>query len=208
MFDWLTVDNIEIITEQYKLLGPTIGILLTFLEAFMPFLPLFVIVMANAGAYGLFWGFVLSWIGTVLGSYASFLLVRRFGHHPRLKFITGRIQVQKLIKWVDMHGLAPLFALMCFPFTPVVIVNIVAGLSNIKKKYYLLTLFISKPVMIFSMSYLGSDLRSILNSPTKIIIVIVSIVLVWFIGKAFEKRLNKKVERDLRKIEAEKRNNL
>ena len=29
MLDWLTVDNIENLTEQYKHLGPIIGILLT-----------------------------------------------------------------------------------------------------------------------------------------------------------------------------------
>ncbi|MEK4228470.1 TVP38/TMEM64 family protein [Solibacillus sp. FSL H8-0538] len=208
MLDWLTFDNIENITEQYKLLGPIMGVLLTFFEAFMPFLPLVVIVVANASAYGLFWGFILSWLGTVLGSYAVFLLLRRFGHHKRANFLTQRVQVQKLIKWVDMRGIAPLFALLCFPFTPIVIVNIVAGLSNIKKQYYFLTLFIAKPVMIFSMSYLGSDLRSILSSPVKLIFAVVVLIIVWFAGKAFENHLNKRVERDLRKIEQRKRDSL
>ena len=205
MLDWLTVDNIENLTEQYKHLGPIIGILLTFLESFLPFLPLVVIVMANAGAYGLVWGFILSWLGTVLGSYAVFLVVRKFGRHPKLHFFTQRSQVQKLIKWVDMHGFTPLFVLLCFPFTPIVVVNIVAGLSNLKKKYYFLTLLFAKPIMIFLMSYLGSDLRSVLTSTTKLIIAAIIIIVIWAVGKFVEKQLNKKVERDLREIEFEKK---
>jgi uncharacterized membrane protein YdjX (TVP38/TMEM64 family) len=208
MFDWLTVDNIDAVTEQYKLLGPFFGVLLTFLESFMPFLPLFVIVIANAGAYGLFWGFILSWLGTVAGSYVLFLIVRRFGGHKRLRFLTDNKQAQKLIKWVDMNGLTPLFVLLCLPFTPVVVVNVVAGLSNMKKKYYFMTLLLAKPVMIFSMSYLGSDLRSILSSPIKLIVTGVAIGIIWIVGKAVERYLNKKVERDLREIEQQRRDNL
>ena len=198
MLEWLTFENIDYVTKQYKLLGPIIGFLLPFVEAFMPFLPLVVIVVANASAYGLFLGFLLSWLGTVLGSYAVFLLVRRFGHHPKLHFITKRKQIQKLIRWVDMRGLTPLFILLCFPFTPSVLVNVVAGLSNLKKKYYLIILLLAKPIMIFSMSYLGSDLRDILTSPLKLILAMVIIVVVWVAGKAVERHLNNKVERDLR----------
>ena len=64
MQDWITMDNVEIIIEKYKLLGPLFGMFLTFIESFVPILPLFAIVIANAGAYGLFWGFILSWLGT------------------------------------------------------------------------------------------------------------------------------------------------
>lgn len=200
MLDWLTFENLEYVTTQYKLLGPIMGFVLPFIEAFLPFLPLVVIVVANASAYGLFLGFLLSWLGTVLGSYVLFLLVRRFGHHRKLAFLTQRKQIQKLIHWVDMRGLTPLFILLCFPFTPSVLVNVVAGLSNLKKNYYLIILLLAKPIMIFSMSYLGSDLRDILTSPVKLISAGVIIIIVWLAGKAVERQLNKKVEQDLRSL--------
>ncbi len=199
MSDWFTVENIENIAAHYRTLGPLIGILLPFIEAFLPFLPLVVIVVANASSYGLWIGFLLSWIGTVLGSYVVFLLVRRFGKHPRLKFFIGKEKVQKLIKWVDMRGLSPLFILLCFPFTPSVLVNIVAGLSNIKKKYYLFVIMAGKFVMIASMSALGYDLKALITDPVKLIFAGVGIFLLWIIGKGIEKYLNKRVERDLRK---------
>lgn len=205
MLDWLTFENLEYVTNQYKLLGPIIGFLLPFIEAFLPFLPLVVIVVANASAYGLVLGFVLSWLGTVLGSYILFLIVRRFGQHPRLHFLTQRKQIQKLIRFVDMRGLTPLFILLCFPFTPSVLVNVVAGLSNLKKNYYLVVLLLAKPIMIFSMSYLGSDLRDILTSPVKLTVAGLLIVVAWLGGKAVERRLNRKVERDLREMQQMKK---
>ena len=79
MFDWLTIENIEEVERYYRTLGPLVGLFLPFLEAFLPFLPLVVIVVANANAFGLLLGFLLSWGGTILGSYAVFLIVRKFG---------------------------------------------------------------------------------------------------------------------------------
>ena len=204
MLDWISIANVELLIEKYKLLGPWFSILLTILESFLPFLPLFVIVIANAGAYGLFWGFMLSWLATVAGSYLFFLIIRKFGNHRLFKKIKEQKQVQKLIHWVDMRGFTPLFVLLCLPFTPVVVVNSVAGLSNLKKKYYFLTLLISKPVMIFFISYLGSDLRAVLSSPMKIIVSCLIIIAIWLLGKWIEHMMNKRVERDLRNARANK----
>lgn len=200
MNEWFTVENMDHIAAQYRTLGPIMGVLLPFLEAFLPFLPLVVFVVANANAFGLWIGFLLSWLGSVAGSYAVFLLVRHFGKHPKLRFVTGSKKVQKLIKWVDMNGISPLFVLLCFPFTPSVIVNIVAGLSHIHKKFYLTVLLAGKFVMIFGMSVLGYDLKSLVTSPVRLISAGVAVVLLWWIGKLIEKRLNARVERDLKRV--------
>ncbi|HWL22659.1 MAG TPA: TVP38/TMEM64 family protein [Ureibacillus sp.] len=198
MSEWFTEENIQTLASQYRTLGPLIGILLPFLEALLPFLPLVVIVVANVSSYGLWLGFILSWIGTVLGSYVVFLIVRKFGRSPKLKRFIEKENVQKLIKFVDMRGLSPLFILLCFPFTPSVLVNIVAGLSHIKKKYYLFVLLAGKFVMVLSISVLGYDIASYFTNPIKLVFVAIGIVLLWLVSKAVEKRLNKRVEEDLK----------
>lgn len=198
--EWFTIENIEHVAAEYRTFGPLIGLLLPFIEAFLPFLPLVVFVVANASAFGLWFGFLLSWLGSAAGSYVVFLLVRHFGKHPKLRFVTGSKKVEKLIKWVDMNGISPLFVLLCFPFTPSVIVNIVAGLSHIHKKFYLVVLLAGKFVMILGMSVLGYDLKSLLTSPVRLIIAGLAIVVLWWIGKLIEKRLNARVERDLKQM--------
>ncbi|CAM3100558.1 TVP38/TMEM64 family protein [Filibacter tadaridae] len=198
MHDWFDVDTIVELAKHYKALGPFVGLLLTFIESFLPFLPLFIFVFANASAYGLWLGFILSWAGTVVGSYAVFLIIRKYGRNRFLRFLTRSAKVQKLIKWVDRNGFGPLFLFICFPFTPSALVNLVAGLSDMKKTYYLFTLMAGKLVMIFTISFIGYDLKALLTQPVRTIIVAVIIFILWLVGKWFEKKVNHKVEADFR----------
>lgn len=194
MTDWFEVENIIELSKHYRALGPLVGLFFPFIESFLPFLPLFVFVVANASAYGLWWGFLLSWVGTSMGSYAVFLLIRKYGHNRLLGFLTKSVRVQKLIKWVDRNGFGPLFLFICFPFTPSALVNLVAGLSGIKKTHYFFTLLAGKLVMIFTVSYIGSDLKALFTQPIRTIIVVIIVILLWVIGKRIEHRFNKKVD--------------
>lgn len=204
MNEWLDADKIIELSQHYKALGPLIGILLPFIEAFLPFLPLVVFIIANAGAYGLWLGFILSWVGTVAGSYVVFLVVRKYGRNRILLFLTKKKRVQQLISWVERNGFGPLFLLICFPFTPSALVNLVAGLSNMKRTYYLINLMAGKLVMIFIISFIGHDLKALLTQPLRTAIVVLIIFLLWIIGKAFENRLNAKVEEDFRSLVAKR----
>lgn len=204
MLEWFDVDKITELSEQYRAFGPLIGLFFPFIESFLPFLPLVAFVIANASAFGLWYGFLLSWVGTSLGSYAVFLVIRKFGHSKLLSSITKKKRVQQLIHWVEQNGFGPLFLFICFPFTPSALVNLVAGLSNIKKKHYFFTLLAGKFVMIFTMSFIGHDLKSLFTKPYRTAIVIIVIFLLWIVGKRLEVRLNKKVEEEFREIAKEK----
>jgi uncharacterized membrane protein YdjX (TVP38/TMEM64 family) len=194
--EWFEVDNIIELSQHYRALGPLIGILLPFIESFLPFLPLFVFVFANASAFGLGYGILISWVGTTAGSYAVFLLIRKYGENRFFRFLTKSTRVQKLINWVDRNGFGPLFIFICFPFTPSALVNLVAGLSGIRKTHYLFTLMAGKLVMICTVSYIGYDLKALLTQPIRTAIVAVVVILLWLIGKRLEHRLTKKVDAD------------
>ncbi|MCM3358905.1 MULTISPECIES: TVP38/TMEM64 family protein [unclassified Psychrobacillus] len=197
MPDWLSFETLTDLTKEYRTLGPIIGILLPFLEAFLPFLPLVVFIVANVAAYGLLFGFLLSWVGSFVGAYTVFLVIRKYGRARVLGFITRHERIQKLILWVERNGFGPLFLLICFPFTPSALVNIVAGLSNIKKHTYLWTVASGKLIMIFVVSFIGSDLKALVTQPVRTAIVILIIAILWFIGKHVEKRIEKRVEEDI-----------
>ncbi len=200
MTDLFSMETLEEIMNSYKTLGPVIGILLPMLEAFLPFLPLVVFIVANVTAYGLLYGFVLSWAGSVVGSYLVFLIIRKYGRARILNFLTKHQRISRLIHWVERNGFGPLFLLLCFPFTPSAIVNVVAGLSNIRKSTYLTALILGKLIMIFVISFIGADIRALISQPIRTAIVAAVIALLWVVGKYFEKRLDKKVEADFREI--------
>ncbi|MEL3973348.1 TVP38/TMEM64 family protein [Rossellomorea oryzaecorticis] len=196
--EWLTLENIMGLIQQYKALGPFAGILLPMLEAFLPFLPLVVFVMANANAFGLWFGFLFSWIGAAAGALLVFVLVRRYGDTRVFRFLRNNRQVKRLTRWVDKHGFGPLFLLLCFPFTPSALVNVVAGLSSISIAQYMLAVLTGKMVMIFTISFIGYDIISLVKQPIRTVIVGVIIFVLWLVGKQIEIRLNKKLELDQR----------
>ncbi|MBD3110282.1 TVP38/TMEM64 family protein [Bacillus sp. AGMB 02131] len=180
--------------KSYQAFGPIPGILLPILEAFLPFLPLVVFVIANTNAFGLWLGFLLTWIGSTIGAILVFLLIRRFGHTKLLTFIQRHKQVKKLTKWLDVHGFGPLFLLMCFPFTPSAVVNIVAGLSHISRSKYIFAVLAGKLVMIFTISYVGHDIVSLFTNPGRTAIIAVIIFILWYVGKKIELSLNRDIE--------------
>ncbi|WP_034763362.1 TVP38/TMEM64 family protein [Rossellomorea vietnamensis] len=196
--NWFTLENMMDLIQQYRSFGPIPGILLPLLEAFLPFLPLVVFVTANANAFGLWWGFLFSWIGATLGALIVFLLVRRYGETRVFRFLRKNKQVNRLTKWVDRHGFGPLFILLCFPFTPSAVVNVVAGLSSISIAQYMLAVVTGKMVMIFTISFIGYDIISLVKQPIRTVIVVAIIFVLWFIGKRIEIHLNKKMELDQR----------
>ncbi|WP_391208095.1 TVP38/TMEM64 family protein [Psychrobacillus sp. L4] len=205
MPSWFSFETLTNLTQDYRALGPLIGFLLPFIEAFLPFLPLVVFIIANVNAYGILLGFLLSWIGSAAGAYTVFLVIRKYGRARALGFITKHERIQKLILWVERNGFGPLFLLICFPFTPSALINIVAGLSNIKKKTYLWTVTLGKLIMILVVSFIGSDIKALVTQPIRTIIVALIIVILWFVGKSVEKRINNKVEADFISIHGESR---
>ncbi|WP_423801469.1 TVP38/TMEM64 family protein [Neobacillus sp. SAB-20_R2A] len=188
---WFTLENIMNLIQDYKALGPLPGILLTILEAFLPFLPLFLFVMANASAFGLWLGFLYSWLGACIGALLVFSFIRKYGQKRLLAFLPRHQKVRRLMDWVERHGFGPLFLLLCFPFTPSAVVNIVAGLSKLSFAQYMLAVCIGKMVMIFTISFIGYDIRSLVTQPFRTIIVFIIIFILWFAGRRIEARLNK-----------------
>ncbi|MFD2760647.1 TVP38/TMEM64 family protein [Lentibacillus juripiscarius] len=193
---WLEQEKMdEFILEllnEYESLGPLPGILLPFVEAFLPFLPLVVFVIANAAAYGLWEGFILSWLGACTGSVLVFLVIRRLGDKRIFMAMRRNKRVRQVTNWVERHGFGPLFLLMCFPFSPSSVINVVAGLSKISVQQFILAVLMGKSVMIFSIAFIGSSIFEFAKNPVRTIVVAVCILLFWIFGKYIERRLHRR----------------
>ncbi|MGO1882145.1 MAG: TVP38/TMEM64 family protein [Staphylococcus equorum] len=183
----MTEEQVQYWFDLFGNLGYIVGFLLPFIEAFIPILPIIVFVIVNVNAYVFIIGTLLAWMGTVAGSYIVFLFFRRLTHTRYMKKIQQRTSVQRLIHFIDRKGVLPIFILMCFPFTPSALVNIVASLSHIKAHAYLTVLIASKFVMIGLVGWLGNDITTLFTSPTRLITIIIVILIVWFVGRKIEK---------------------
>ncbi|MDX8045744.1 TVP38/TMEM64 family protein [Gracilibacillus sp. S3-1-1] len=185
---------IDFLLKSYASLGPIPGFLLPFIESFLPFLPIILFVVTNAAAYGLLEGFLLSWSGTSAGTIVVFILVRRYQHLRFFRWLSRNKQVSKVTNWLSRHGFGPLFLLLCFPFSPTAIINVVAALTSMGLYQFVLAVLLGKGVMVFTISYVGESITSFAENPMRTIIVAISVVILWVVGKYIESYLQKRSE--------------
>lgn len=198
MFDWIeqvltfmkNIDmaQVESWLNKYSSLGPLPGILFSFIEAFLPILPLIVIVMGNAAAYGLWLGFLFSWIGVCAGSITVFWLARKLGGRLGLYIQKRMPGTQRFFHWIEEKGFTPIFILYCFPFTPSSLINVASGISTISFRTFIIAVMAGKSVMIFMVAFIGHDWQAFIHQPWRILIAVGVLWLLWFAGKKMENR--------------------
>ena len=183
----MSLSQLEEWFDAFRQFGYIPGFIMLYLRAIVPVLPLTLYVVLLIHAYGLFPGIIISWLGIVSGTFTVFLICKKFVNTIRMKKLKSRKSVQRLISFIDRQGLIPLFVLLCFPFTPNTLINIIASLSHIKIKYYFFVLVISKLISITILGVMGKEIFTIFTKPLRALIMIVLLVVLWFISKKVEK---------------------
>lgn len=183
----MSLSQLEEWFDAFRQFGYIPGFIMLYLRAIVPVLPLTLYVVLLIHAYGLFPGIIISWLGIVSGTFTVFLICKKFVNTIRMKKLKSRKSVQRLISFIDRQGLIPLFVLLCFPFTPNTLINIIASLFHIKIKYYFFVLVISKLISITILGVMGKEIFTIFTNPLRALIMIVLLVVLWFISKKVEK---------------------
>ncbi|WP_145383923.1 TVP38/TMEM64 family protein [Staphylococcus epidermidis] len=183
----MSLSQLEEWFDAFRQFGYIPGFIMLYLRAIVPVLPLALYVVLLIHTYGLFPGIIISWLGIVSGTFTVFLICKKFVNTIRMKKLKSRKSVQRLISFIDRQGLIPLFVLLCFPFTPNTLINIIASLSHIKIKYYFFVLVISKLISITILGVMGKEIFTIFTNPLRALIMIVLLVVLWFISKKVEK---------------------
>lgn len=203
IMSYMTEDNLKNLLDQFKSLGPVPGILLTFMKSFIPPLPTILIVGVNAAVYGLWLGFLYSWIGMVCGCLVTFLIVRRIAGHPYLERWARKPKVQKSMLWVRRNAFSYVFLLSMFPMGPFVVINMAAGLARMPVRSFLIAVLFGKGIMVLAVSYIGHDVGRFMRNPYELIYVVVFLALSVWISRRIESRFTRnETERTDRQEEA------
>ncbi len=183
----ISIGEIQQWILAYQDMGVTVAFILPIVEAFFPILPLIAIVTGNAAAFGLWQGFIFTWLGACTGSILTFWLVRKFGGNGMKRLHDKYKPIAKTSHWLEEHGFSVLFLLRCFPFSPSSFINILAGLSSIPFHTYFWATVMGKAIMIFILSYIGADFFELWAQPWKLLLAAVLILSLWLAGKKVEK---------------------
>lgn len=188
---WNKLGSIEFwvdIFSAFQELGAFPPILLTFVEALIPMLPLVAIVTFNVAGHGMFWGFVYSWIGSTIGAIAVFMFFRNIKNTKLLYKFLHLKRINQLIQWVSRQDKKLLFLVSIFAFTPSCIVNISFGLSDFDSKTFIQTIVLAKLVMISSLVLFGTTVVNSLEDPVMIIVSVVILAILYFLSNYMSKK--------------------
>lgn len=184
------IDNF--ITTLLTLLGSwgaILGCIFILFESILPVLPLSVFITLNFMTFGPIWGFIISWIFTILGCILSFWI---FKNGISEKLYNKFKNVNKLSNFMDvMHDMnfTNLVLLIAIPFTPAFLINIAAGISRVDTKKYLYALLIGKISLVYFWGYIGVSLLESLKSPIILIKVIIVLIIMYLISYIINKKL-------------------
>ncbi|VXC57685.1 conserved membrane hypothetical protein [Staphylococcus sp. 8AQ] len=186
-FDVLSFEQLEEWFDLFRQFGYIPGFVLIYFRAIIPILPLTLYVILIMHTYGAVVGIIICWLGIVAGTFTMFLIFKRLVNTKKMKQFKTKKSVQRLISFIDRQGLIPLFILLCFPFTPNTLINVVASLSHIKTKYYFIVLKLSKLISITVLGIMGREVTTIFTNPIRAIVTLLLFVLLWFVSKKVEK---------------------
>lgn len=174
--------------------GPIAGVFLIILESIFPMLPLSVFITLNMVSFGSFFGFLISWISTIIGCMLSFTLFRYFFRDKLYRFIKRKEkeQLARIMKLVTNISFSNLVILIAMPFSPAFLINIAGGLSKIKVEKFFLAIMIGKMVMVYFWGYIGTTLLESLTNITVLFKIAFLLVMAFFLSKIVEKKLKVK----------------
>lgn len=156
-----SADKMKEFVGQYGILGPVVIILSQIVQVVIPILPMGIGLLAGVMIYGPLVGFTYNYIGIIIGSILAFLMARRLGQSYVQNSVSEKVY-NKYINWTnDEKKFNRLFALaIFFPVSPDDFLCMLAGVTKMKLKTFIIIIMICKPFSIITYSY---GLQALLN---------------------------------------------
>ncbi len=183
-------DIITMFINSLDIFSGLIGCLLTFLVSIIPFLPLFVPATVNYYYFGPVLGYLLTYIFSVLGAIASYLI---FSHGFFSKFEKKLLNKDYYIKYkkiIKNISLTTLMLLTSVPLSPAFVVNIICGISKTDFKKYVISIVFGKIVLTYYSTFIGTSLLESFKNPLILIRVFFIIVITYVVSKILAKAFN------------------
>ena len=144
-------ERIQRLVETAGAVGPLAYVALLVVQAVVAPLPAPAVAMAGGYAFGTSEGFVLTWLGALLGGVASFGASRIFGR----RFVAGNERFGRLDRYAQEHGAPVIFFLRLIPLVSFDAISYGAGLSAIPFRKFLLATALGMAPGTFVFVYLG-----------------------------------------------------
>lgn len=175
--------------------APVVFFVLQIAQVIFSPIPGNVTTLAGGAIFGLAEGFILSGAGIIVGSLLAFFLARLFGQRAVILLVGEKhfARYNRLVTGKGGVGLALLFLL---PFFPDDLLCLLAGLSALPARLFLLFLVIGRLPMTLLATLLGAGLLSFSLWQWIVIGVLILVILFVFFkyGERIERRMSRRDE--------------
>lgn len=174
--------------DYLHIYGMPFGFFLIVLESIIPALPLGVFVAFNMMAFGTMKGFIVSWIGTIIGCILSYLFFNRVIGKWLKNKLQKKEKYNKLISRISSIRFTTLVLVISLPFSPAFAINIAAGIAKMDFKKFVIALLIGKISIIYFWGYIGKSLLESVTDLNTFITVIIMLLFSYVISKLLNKK--------------------
>lgn len=149
--DFEAVKNYILSTKQW---GWCIFILLTIFQVVVLPVPAALTILIGVAIYGAWISFILSYLGTMIGSLIAFALGKIFGR-KLVSWLIGQENTDKYAKLLNEKGKLLFIAMLVLPAFPDDMLCIVAGITTMSYLSFTVICLFSRPIMIAFTCFLG-----------------------------------------------------
>ena len=183
------LEKLVLFIQESGTVGVIFACVLMSIESIIPMLPLGVFITINMLVMGKFWGFVVSWFFTCIGCIMSYFIFKKGFGNKFDNLTENKELIKKYKKMFKNISTGKLLLIIAMPFTPAFVVNIVAGLTKMDFKKYLVAMLIGKLSMVFFWGYVGTSLVESLKDPLILIKIVVIMGVTYLIYYVLNKIL-------------------
>jgi uncharacterized membrane protein YdjX (TVP38/TMEM64 family) len=150
-------------------------------DLFLP-IPSSLVMVLSGAAFGVVWGALLSLIGSVGGEWLGFELVRSYGRRASAN-IVGDDEIDRLSRVFARHGAAAVAVTRALPVV-METMSVVAGLSTMTRRVFLLASFLGTAPIVFVYAYAGAVSRQTGSLVPATVMLVAVAALGWVVYKA------------------------
>src|SRR4051812_3941496 len=150
-------------------------------DLFLP-IPSSIVMVLSGAAFGVFWGALLSLVGSVGGEWLGFELVRQYGRRASTRFV-GDSEIDRLGRVFARHGAAAITVTRALPVV-METMSVVAGLSTMTRRAFLVASLIGTAPIVFVYAWAGAASRQTGNVIPAVIMLIAVAAFGWIVYRA------------------------
>jgi uncharacterized membrane protein YdjX (TVP38/TMEM64 family) len=150
-------------------------------DLFLP-IPSSLVMVLSGAAFGVIWGALLSLVGSVGGEWLGFELVRSYGRRASAN-IVGDDEIDRLSRVFARHGAAAVAVTRALPVV-METMSVVAGLSTMTRRVFLLASFLGTAPIVFVYAYAGAVSRQTGSLVPATVMLVAVAALGWVVYKA------------------------